>query len=106
MATLHPFPGCCTMRVVVGLGETDTAGRAARDAMGDTSVAGLERDLAEMERQARGQGAGIIVAAINNQQANAVQALRNQQWAHSRWASKTYHPETQIRLYYKRINRT
>jgi RNase P/RNase MRP subunit POP5 len=98
------------MKMIVGLGSSRTADANARagtlDAQGHdtTTEAGLTRAINELVERARREGNAIVMASTNSQQELAVQVLRASGFARSRWAEKSRHPETRVRLWYKRLN--
>lgn len=102
MLELRDFPNCCTMQVIVGFGGTDVAG--ARLATNPSDRAELATQIETLCTQARRSGKAIVHATTNNEQTEAVAALRESGFAHSRWAEKTQHPETTVRSWYKRLN--
>lgn len=106
MPTLHDVPGCCTAKMMVGLGPSTTAGARARaaNAQNDNSVAGLRRDIEQLVTRARDEGNAIIMATTTDQQMDGVEALKQCGFARSRWAEKSRHSETRVRLWYKRLN--
>lgn len=106
MPTIHNVPGCCTALMMVGLGPTDTAGIRARtaNAQNDNTVDGLVVGINQHIENARHNGFAILMATTTNQQLAGIEALRRCGFAHSKWAEKTRHPETRVRLWYKRLN--
>ncbi len=102
MLDLHPFPVCCTMQVITGFGGTEVAGAHTRGR--EATVDQLVTDLEQCCHTALDRGMAIVTATTNDQQTNANSALRQAGFAHSRWAAKTQHPETTVRIWYKRLN--
>ena len=98
---VRDFPVCCTMKVITGFGGTQVAGMHTRDVV-HTEAEMLE-DLERIIREQRGRMA-ILTATTNDEQTDANNALREAGFAHSRWAEKESHPETRVRLWYKRLN--
>ena len=103
MLELVEFPNCCTMKVIVGFGGTEIAGRRLRD--NDTTEEDLLQEVNGLVDLARRRGNAIVLATINNEQEQARRVLAQAGFGgRSRWANKDTHPETTVRLYYKRLN--
>lgn len=93
------FPGCCTMKVLAGFGETYTADYDLRGTKSEEEI------RAFLQREVRGPSKfGIAVVATNSEQKLANKILEEEGWSCSPWAKKTQHTETQVKLWYKLIN--
>jgi hypothetical protein len=101
------FEGCCTAKIVTGFGQTETAEYEYRPTdnpyleAGELPVNAIEGKLRSLERRRRARGDAVLTAITNNEQVNANEALLNQGWQHSGWMSKTQHPNTKVRLWFK-----
>ncbi len=96
MRTLD-FPYCCTAKIVADLGESDIA------AGGNQEVTKKEVNdyLRKTEVSYRAYGFAVLVVTTNNEQAVANKILKERGYFHSKWMSKSNHPETKVRLWHK-----
>lgn len=99
---VRDFPVCCTMKILTGFGGTRVAGRHTHGV--NMSRAEMDADLGRIITEQRDRGMAVLSATTNDEQTDANAALRAAGFAHSRWASKGNHPETRVRLWYKRLN--
>ena len=102
MLRTNDMPGCCTMKVLSGFGNTHTT-LTNRDRV--TTRQELVAELRQIETTLRESGNATILATINSEQTLAAEALVEAGYAHSKWHKKGRHPETQVRLYYRRLIR-
>lgn len=93
---IKDFPHCCTARIVVNFGESDVAEG------GDQAIDEQELDqyLADREHTYRAFGMAMLVATTNDQQTTANKVFLRRGYKHSKWMSKSTHPETKVRLWY------
>lgn len=96
MKTLE-FPHCCTAKLMVDFGESIYAEG------GDQ-----EYSLKQVEKFIKGEftnwynnSLAFFTVVTNSDQKIANKALRNLKFKHSKWMSKTAHPETKVRLWWK-----
>lgn len=94
---IRNFPGCCTMKVAVGLGDTRTA---EYNAYGSTDADDVEEELLELVEGYKEAGMAVLTVTTNNQQKVANKVLKRMGFSHSKWCSKTQHPETRVRLWW------
>ncbi len=92
------FTGCCTAKVIVGLGQTFTAEYEGKD---DISVEDLTHALTYEVKRAKLRGMAIVTATTNNEQKTANKALKLAGFKWTPWCSKTQHRETRVRLWFK-----
>lgn len=96
---LSDFPRCCTTKILHEFGDSGTT---PGESLTEDQI--VEQATA-LINQARADGNAIITATTNDSQQTAVRALNRLGFAHSKWASKTRHPETRVRVWYLRLNR-
>lgn len=97
---IEDFPGCCTINILKGFGQTNTAecGRKFKTAFT------IEQWLRAEIRDAREEGLAMLVATTNDQQKEGNKALRACGFRRTKWAKKDNHPETKVALWFKPLN--
>lgn len=103
MLDVFDMPNCCTMKVLSGFGQSAHGGLHSRNRQ--TTEDGIVRDIEEQITLRRQQGMAMLLATTTDEQENANRALRRCGFAHSRFAEKTRHPRTRVRLWYLRLNK-
>lgn len=94
---IKSFPGCCTARIVIGLGNSP----AADNFLSHTNTEEeLKQELNQAITSARYIGDAVLVAITNDEQKKANKVLREMGWKHSKWMSKETHRNTKVRLWY------
>jgi hypothetical protein len=102
MLDVREVPNCCTMKILTGFGGSAHGGLHSRDR--EYTRPDLVAELIEKCDELRERGMAIVMATTSSDQEIAIASLREAGFAHSKWASKTTHRETQIRVWYKRLN--
>lgn len=95
------FPFCCTGKVLVGFGESNTAqadwnGRAAERMSHDQKIDWITNELARYKRG----GMAFISCTTNNQQKEINAVLKELGFRHSKWMSKKQHANTKVRIWW------
>lgn len=98
MFALGDYYGCCTINIITGFGQTLTA-EYGLDA--EFTLDQLREEIRVKCRAAKIVGKAIVTAATNNEQVIANEALELEGFSSSPWCSKTQHPETQVKLWFK-----
>ena len=98
---MRGFPDCCTARVVVGFGETGTA---SVNTGRQTTEIELNTQLDAKEKYAKSIGNAVVIITLNSDQKTGDKVLRSRGYKHSKWMSKTQHPQQKLRVYYKALN--
>lgn len=101
---IKPYPNCCTAKVVVGFGQTETADWEIRPEGDGLSVEEIKAQLGEKLNSYGMAHLAILSCITNDQQVNANQALEEVGFLSSDWMSKKAHPETQVKLWWFPIN--
>jgi hypothetical protein len=91
------YPNCCTAYCIYSFGESFVSGTGAFQVS-------YESMKAEMEYKIRNYGTRLLTAITNDDQSTIVRVLRDLGFEHSTWMSKRQHPETKIRLWWRRPN--
>jgi len=92
---LVEFLGCCTALICHDFGGTPLAsGKKSK-----VAKAKIKQWLKEQNRHTLGRRCLVIIT--NNQQTAANSVLLELGFKHSAWMSKTQHPESKIRLWWK-----
>ena len=95
---VREFPACCTGKVMVGFGQTETAEYGIRP---DGNELPVEKIKAEIGRHLNLMtGKPFLSAVTNDQQVNANQALEECGFLSSDWMSKRQHSETKVKLWW------
>ena len=102
MVAVVAMPNCCTMRVLTGFGQSAHGGLHSRDA--EYTQPELVIEIREKCEEERLRGMAVLTATTSDDQEVAIASLREAGFAHSRWAEKTNHPDTRVRIWYKRLN--
>lgn len=103
------FPQCCTANVLIGMGRTNTAGFDAMQASltnGTTDTDMAKRFINQMD-SAKRQGLATLVVTLNSDQTQAnrvLESMRKLGWRSSNWMTKRNHKETQLRIWYFRVD--
>ena len=98
------YPNCCTAKVLVGFGQTETADWDIRPDGNELSVLEIKASIGS-ELNAYGMPNMAMLSCItNDQQVNANQALEELGFLSSYWMSKQAHPETKVKLWWFPIN--
>ena len=92
------FPGCCTVRVVVGFGNTMIAEYGWNV---DNTVEEIKEYLVSEAHFQKRNGKAMLTATTNNQQKTANKALRAVGFKRTKWMSKPQHPHTKVALWWK-----
>lgn len=95
---LTSFAGCCTAKIITGLGGTATAEHGRGLNITDRHMKELLREKVDYCRR---MGYAVVTITTNNQQEQANRVLEEEGWEGSTWMSKTQHPETKLRLWWK-----
>lgn len=96
---IKDFPYCCTAKIIVDFGGTETS-------EGDIGEIPEDVLLAQFCKQAVyfgsriGRSTAILTAITNNEQKVANDLLKKIGFKSSKWMSKEQHPETKIKLWY------
>lgn len=95
---IKSYPNCCTAKVVVGFGQTETADYGIRPENNELSVEEIKASLGKTLN--RMHGMAVVSCITNDQQVNANQALEECGFLSSDWMSKQQHPETKVKLWW------
>ena len=98
------FPNCCTAKVLVGFGQTNTADLCIRPTGNELPVEEIKREIESKLRNISRQGYGVLTCITNDQQLNGNQALEEMGFKSSGWMSKGAHPETKIKLWWYAVD--
>ena len=94
---VRDFYNCCNAKIIAEFGGTNT------QEYGDENDNLSVHDLRILIRDViRNHGHQMLVAITNNKQVRANKALRLCGFEHSPWMGKLWHPETEMRLWYRR----
>jgi len=96
---LQDFPRCCTMKILHEFGDSGTT---PGDSLTEDQIV---EQVTALVNQARVDGNAFVTATTNDRQETANRALNRLGFAHSRFGSKSRHPETRVRLWYLRLNK-
>lgn len=100
---IKAYPNCCTTKVLVGFGETDTSDWEIRPDNAYT-VEDIKKSLGKVLNLKRSRGMATVSCITNNEQLAANQALEECGFLSSDWMSKSNHPETMIKLWWFPLN--
>jgi len=95
--TVKQFWNCCNARIVGGFGGTITG-----EYGGDNDGATVYQLRTMLKKVIHNEGHNLLVAITNNQQVRANKALRLCGFEHTPWMSKLWHPDTTMRMWYRR----
>lgn len=90
---LTDFTNCCNAKILYDFGETDLS------ACGQDIDRHMETHLDEAIQYHRRM---LLVAITSNEQTTINGLLRSKGFKHSSWMGKNQHPETQIRLWWRK----
>lgn len=96
---IRQFTGCCTAKILTGLGGTITAEDEFRPKTRAT-VEDIKSFIGTHVNNLRVKGDAVITATTNNEQTVANQALEELGFQSSGWMSKAQHPETKLKLWW------
>ena len=98
------FKNCCTAIILYDFGDTRTnnAWVCRSGGVGTPRKEKYEVIKRQIENKIEVAGHLMITAVTNNQQKAANKALKDCGFEHSTWMSKRQHPETRIRLWWRR----
>lgn len=103
------FPQCCTANILIGMGESPTASFNAMQASGSNGT--TDTDMASQFIRhmdfAKRQGLATLVVTLNSDQTRAnrvLESMRKLGWRSSNWMTKRNHKETQLRIWYFRVD--
>ena len=94
------FPACCTASIMKDFGES----QFAEDGDDLYPEAKIEKFIKDTIAVKRAYGDAMITVITNSEQKRANSVLRKLGFNHSKWAAKSTHPETKIRLWYLVLN--
>ncbi len=103
------FPQCCTANILIGMGNSHTAGFDAIQASrtnGTTDADMAKQFIYHMDRAKR-QGLATLVVTLNSDQTQAnrvLESMRKLGWRSSNWMTKRNHKETLLRIWYFRVD--
>lgn len=97
---LKNYPNCCTAKVLVGFGQTDTADYEIRPAGNEMSVEVIKSRLGDRLNTCKNSGYAMLTCITNDQQVNANKALEECGFESSDWMEKDAHPETKVKLWW------
>jgi len=92
-----PFPHCCTAKIITDFGQSPVAAGGPHH----QTVGTVEEFIKKQITSYYHSGLAMFVATTNSQQVAANKALRNLGFKSSPWISKTQHPETKVRLWWR-----
>lgn len=98
------YPNCCTAKVIVGFGQTNTADHEIRPVNNELSVGEIKRLIDERLNSYSIQQMATLTCITNDQQVNANKALEELGFYSSDWMSKKQHSETKVKLWWFPIN--
>lgn len=103
------FPQCCTANVLIGMGRTHTAGYDAMRASvsNGTTDMDMTKQFIQQMNSAKRQGLATLVVTLNSDQTQAnrvLESMRKLGWRSSNWMTKRNHKETQLRIWYFRVD--
>lgn len=98
---LIDFGGCCTAKILIGLGQTENAEYMPES---ELSVEQIKSFIGRQLNNQRVYGMAVLTVTTNNEQVNANAALLECGFEHSIWMSKGQHPETKLRLWWFPLN--
>ena len=103
------FPQCCTANILIGMGRSHTAGYDAMLASGSNGTTDTEMAVQFIRHMdsAKRQGIATLVVTLNSDQAQAnrvLESMRKLGWRSSNWMTKRNHKETQLRIWYFRVD--
>ena len=103
------FPQCCTANILIGMGASATAGFDAMQASrsnGTTDAEMASQFIRHMDNAKR-YGLATLVVTLNSDQTQAnrvLESMRKLGWRSSNWMTKRNHKETQLRIWYFRVD--
>lgn len=103
------FPQCCTANILIGMGASPTAGYEAMRASGSngTTDAEMASQFIRQMDYAKRLGLATLVVTLNSDQTQAnrvLESMRKLGWRSSNWMTKRNHKETQLRIWYFRVD--
>lgn len=96
----HPFPHCCTAKIITDFGESVFAEGGSRNVTYDEIKNYIEDQL----KSYYNANLAMFVATTNSEQVTANKVLLDLKFKHSVWMKKRQHPGTKVRLWWKQIN--
>lgn len=90
------LPYCCTGEIFGKMGES----AAAQGPMTTPNLEELKEEIRELRRTKRDQGYAFVMCTVNDQQPQAIQMLEDLHFQSSDWMTKTYHPETRVKIFW------
>lgn len=89
------FPGCCTARILSNLGGTGLSGGRKKAWTQDETRIWLQARIKDWRRHS------CLVVMTNDQQKAVNKVLKELGFKHSDWMSKSQHPESKLKLWWK-----
>ena len=103
------FPQCCTANILIGMGNSPTTGFDAVQASRNngTTDADMAKQFIQKMDNAKRHGLATLVVTLNSDQTQAnrvLESMRKLGWRSSNWMTKRNHKETQLRIWYFRVD--
>lgn len=89
------YPNCCTAKCIYSFGESRTSGTGSFS----VSEAMMKQ---EFQRLVLAYGYQLLTAITNSEQPTVCKILKELGFEHSTWMGKRTHPETKLRLWWRR----
>jgi len=96
MTQTTAVPHCCTARIIVGFVES----QVAEGGNGKMDEEKLEKTILSYIKNQYLYGYAMLIAFTNNEQVTANKVFKRLKFKCSKWASKSNHKNTKIRLWY------
>ena len=95
----HPFPHCCTAKIISDFGESVFAEGGNRSVTYDEIKAYINAQLLSYYNA----HLAMYVVITNSHQITANKVLLDLKFKHSSWMKKKQHPGTKVRLWWKPV---